>query len=207
MAATEQNGPDGTPRHPHDGAYRSAVHVQLLGPLEVIRDGDRIPLGGPKQRLVLAHLLIRANEVVSADLLIDEIWGDEPPDAARQSLQSYVSHLRKALGPDRLEGRAPGYIVHASGDEIDAAAFEALVGQARRRSSADPVSAARGFRQALALWHGEPLADLAAELSMQPEIERLTEIRLSAHEDLIDVELALGRHVELVPELDRLAGR
>ena len=152
-------------------------------------------------------MLIRANQVVSADLLIDEVWGDEPPDAARPSLHSYVSHLRKALGPDRLEGRAPGYILHAADDEVDAAAFESLVGQARRRASTDPVAAARGLHQALALWHGEPLADLANELSLRPEIERLSDIRLAAQEDLFDAELSLGRHADLSAELERLVGR
>ena len=164
--ATGPTTPDGTPRPPQSEAYRLPLHFQLLGPLEVTRDGGRLPLGGPKQRLVLAHLLIRANELVSTDLLIDEIWGDEPPDAARQSLHSYVSHLRKALGSDRLEGRPPGYVLNASDDEIDAKSFQALVAQARRRMSTDPVSAARTIRQALALWRGDALADLSIELSL-----------------------------------------
>ena len=184
-----------------------AMNFAVLGPLEVTRDGTRIPLGGPKQRLVLAHLLVRANEVVSADRLIDEVWGDEPPDAARPSLHSYVSHLRKAVGPERLESNPPGYILRVADDEIDAKVFELLVAQARRRLSADPVAATRTIRQAQTLWRGEPLADLSTELSLQPEIERLSEIRLAAQEDLIDAELILGRHAELVPELDRLVGR
>jgi WD40 repeat protein/DNA-binding SARP family transcriptional activator len=190
-----------------DGAYRSLVQFQLLGPLEVSIGGQRLALGGPKQRLVLAHLLIRPNQIVSAELLIDEIWGEEPPDAARGSLQSYVSHLRKALGAERLEGRAPGYVLHVAPADIDAARFESLVAQARRRLRTDPSAAARALREALALWQGEPLADLPAERSLQAEVERLFEMRLAALEDRLEAELSLGLHNELVPEFERLVGR
>jgi WD40 repeat protein/DNA-binding SARP family transcriptional activator/serine/threonine protein kinase len=190
-----------------DGAYRSPVQFQLLGPLEVTIGGERVSLGGPKQRLVLAHLLIRPNQIVSTELLIDEIWGEEPPDAARGSLQSYVSHLRKALGAERLEGRAPGYVLRVPAADIDAARFESLVTQARRRLRTDPSAAARALREALALWQGEPLADLPAERSLQAEIERLSEMRLAALEDRLEAELSLGLHNELVPEFERLVGR
>jgi WD40 repeat protein/DNA-binding SARP family transcriptional activator len=180
------------------------MRFQLLGPLAVERRGDRLALGGPKQRLVMALLLIRANQVVSADRLIDEIWGEDPPDAARPSLQSYVSHLRKALGPDRLEGRSPGYVLHASDDEVDARRFEALGTNARRMLKGDPAAAARTLRDALALWRGDPLADLANELSLQPEIERLSGLRLAAIEDRIEAELDLGHHADLAAELETL---
>ena len=103
------------------------MRYRLLGPLEVTRQGDHVRLGGPKQRLVLAHLLIRANHVVAADTLIDEIWGEEPPEAARASLQSYVSNLRRALGPECLIGQPPGYVLHAQEGEIDSLRFQALV--------------------------------------------------------------------------------
>jgi WD40 repeat protein/DNA-binding SARP family transcriptional activator len=183
------------------------MRYQILGPLEVMRDRERVPLGGPKQRLVLAHLLIRARELVSADLLIDEIWGDEPPDAARASLQSYVSHLRAALGADLLVGRAPGYVLHASAEDVDATRFEALVAQARRVLTTDPASAARTLRDALGIWQGEPLADLSNERSLQPEIERLSAMRLGALEDRIEADLALGRHGDIVSEMERLVAR
>src|SRR6185503_18247262 len=147
----------GTPtREATHGAYRSSVYVRVLGPLEVTQDNERLALGGPKQRLVLAHLVIRANQVVSSDRLIDEIWGDEPPDAARSSLQSYVSHLRSALGAQRLEGRSPGYILHLTDQEVDAARFEARTRQARGQLSGDPAAAARILREALGLWQGDP---------------------------------------------------
>jgi WD40 repeat protein/DNA-binding SARP family transcriptional activator len=199
---------DGTPLPFDEGeAYRSVMRFQVLGPLEVSRDGEIVALGGPKQRLVLAHLVIRANEVVSADLLIDEIWGEQPPEAARGSLHAYVSNLKKALGPELLHSRPPGYVLRAPVDDIDANRFASLVGQARRRLAGDPAGAARALREALGLWHGEPLADLADELSLQPEIERLSELRLGAIEDRLDAELTLGRHNEIVPELERLAAR
>ena len=183
------------------------MRFQMLGPLEVRAEGRLINLGGPKQRLVLAHLLLRANQVVSADVLIDEIWGDEPPDAARGSLQSYVSHLRKALGADRLEGRPPGYILHTDPSEIDAVGFEALVTAARRVAQADATAAGRTLREALELWRGDALDDLATEASLRGEIERLHEMRLAALEDRIDADLTIGHQVELVPELDRLVAR
>ena len=183
------------------------MRYQILGPLEVTRDGERVPLGGPKQRLVLAHLLIRAPELVSADLLIDEIWGDDPPEAARASLQSYVSHLRTALGADVLVGRPPGYVLRASAEEVDATRFEALVAQARRVQATDPASAERVLSDALRLWQGEPLADLSNEPSLQAEIQRLSAMRLGTLEDRIEADLALGRHGALVPELERLVGR
>jgi WD40 repeat protein/DNA-binding SARP family transcriptional activator len=180
------------------------VRFRLLGPLEVTRDGLPIALGGPKQRLVLAHLLTRANQTVSADLLIDEVWRDQPPPAARSALQAYVSRLRRALGPDRLEGRAPGYVLHAAPEEIDAARFEELATRARRAMPTDLKAAGHLLRDALALWRGDPLVDLAGEQSLQPEISRLLELRLSAIEDHVEVDLALGRHRQQIAELERL---
>src|SRR5204862_3677227 len=94
-----------TLRNPGGGEYVPPMQFQMLGSIEVREDDRRIALGGPKQRLVLAHLLLRANQVVPADTLIEEIWGDEPHDAVRSALQAYVSRLRKALGPERLDGR------------------------------------------------------------------------------------------------------
>jgi len=180
------------------------MRFSILGPLEVERDDQAIRLGGPKQRLVLAHLLIRPNEVVSADTLIDEVWGDEPPDAARPSLHAYVSHLRQAVGPERLAGRPPGYVLRVAPDELDAARFERLLAQGRRRLAFDPAGAAAVLREALRLWRGAPLSDLAAELSLRPEVERLSDLRLGALEDCLEAELSLGRHAELVPEIERL---
>jgi WD40 repeat protein/DNA-binding SARP family transcriptional activator/energy-coupling factor transporter ATP-binding protein EcfA2 len=181
------------------------MRFQVLGPLEVWEGGGRLPLGGPKQRLVLAHLLLRANQVVPADRLVDQVWGEEPPDAARSALQAYVSRLRRSLGPGRLQGRPPGYVLRAEPDEVDVLQFEDLVGQARRRAAAEPRARVRLLDDALALWSGPPLADLAAEPSLRPEIARLEELRLAASEERIDALLVLGRHGEVVADLERLA--
>lgn len=114
------------------------MRFQVLGPLEAWEGGRRLALGGPKQRLVLAHLLLRANQVVPADRLIDQVWGEDPPDAARSALQAYVSRLRRSLGPGRLQGRPPGYVLGAAPDEVDVLRFEGLVREARRRAAAEP---------------------------------------------------------------------
>jgi WD40 repeat protein/DNA-binding SARP family transcriptional activator len=183
------------------------VEFGLLGPLEVIDGSEVCSLGGPKQRTVLVHLLLRANRAVTQEQLIDEVWGDDPPPTARGSLQSYVSRLRSALGSDRVEGHAGRYVLHAAPEELDAARFEALVGEARRRAPSDPAAAAGTYRTALGLWRGPALEDLADEPSLRPEIVRLEELRLAASEERIAVELALGRHQELVAEVEALACR
>jgi WD40 repeat protein/serine/threonine protein kinase len=179
------------------------MEFRVLGSLEVTREGRPVALGGPKQRLVLAHLLIRANRLVPADTLIEEIWGDEPPDAARSALQAYVSRLRKTLGDGRIEGRPPGYVLHAGSDEVDAARFEFLVQRAADHGDGDPRRTADLLEEALGLWRGRPLADLADEPSLAPEVARLEELLLAAREDQIDAALGLGRPVD-VAELERL---
>jgi WD40 repeat protein/serine/threonine protein kinase len=182
----------------------SPVEFRILGPLEVA-DGDvPRPLGGPRQRTVLAHLIIRANQAVDSDRLIEEVWGDEPPPAVRSTLRGYVSHLRKALGPGRIEHSPGGYVLRAERSAIDAVRFEGLVGEGRSILSADPAAAARAFEQALGFWRGPAFGDLADQRSLQPEIVRLEELRLAALEDRIGAELELGRHRELVPELETL---
>ena len=180
------------------------MQLRILGPLEVADgDGPR-PLGGPKQRTVLAHLVIRANQAIDSDRLIGEVWGDEPPPAARSTLRGYLSHLRKALGPDRLEHRSGGYVLRAEPSAIDAVCFEALVHEGRVIRTADPATAVQIFERALGLWRGPALADLTDQASLQPEIARLEELRVAALEDRIDAELELARHRELVPELEIL---
>jgi WD40 repeat protein/DNA-binding SARP family transcriptional activator len=182
------------------------MEFRILGPLEVAdRDGPR-PLGGPKQRTVLAHLVLRANQIVDSDRLIGEVWGDEPPPAVRSTLRGYVSHLRKALGPGLVEHSSGGYVLRAERSAIDAVRFEALVAEGRGVMSADAAAAARTFERALGLWRGPALGDLADQPSLQPEIARLEELRLAALEDRIAAELELARHRELVPELETLVG-
>ena len=177
------------------------MEFRLLGPLEVVDRERTLALGAVKPRSLLAVLLLHANEVVSAERLIAALWGDAPPASAAKSVQIYVSRLRKALGVGRLTTRSPGYVMHVDPSEVDSARFELLVGQARR---ADPVTAAEKLRQALALWRGPPLGDLAYEPFAQTEIARLEELRIVALEERIDADLACGRHAALVGELETL---
>jgi DNA-binding SARP family transcriptional activator len=181
----------------------------ILGPLEAF-DGDRIlALGGPKQRALLAMLLLHANEVVSSDRLIDALWGEVGSEDGAKALSVAVSRLRKLLEPERSRGEAartlltrpPGYVLRLGEDELDLHRFERLVADSR---TADPATVAALLSDALALWRGPPLADLAYESFAQAEIARLEESRLAALEHRIDADLALGRHDQVVAELEGL---
>lgn len=174
----------------------------LLGPLEVRTAQERIPLGGPRQRAVLAELLLHAGSVVSMDTLLDDLWAGEPPPTAEAVVQNAVSRLRHALGREAIEHRAPGYVLCADPGAIDARRFERLVHDAR---PLPPAERAAALRDALALWRGSPFADLAYESFLQTEIARLDELRLNALEDRIEAEIELGGHGEVIPEAARLA--
>ena len=179
-----------------------SVEFRILGPLEVVRDGQVVKLGGALQRTLLALLLTSANGVVSVDRLIDALWGERPPREVQNALQYHVSQLRKVLGgPDVIETREPGYVVRVSPDELDLLRFEQLVETAE---GAPPERAARLLRDALGLWRGPPLADLKNEAFAQSEIRRLEEVRLTALERRVDADLALGSHARLIPELEAL---
>jgi DNA-binding SARP family transcriptional activator/ABC-type branched-subunit amino acid transport system substrate-binding protein/streptogramin lyase len=178
--------------------------------------GRVLPLGGAKQRAVLAILLLHANEVVSSDRLIDELWGGLPPETAPTSLHGYVSQLRKRLEPTRAAGeesrflvtRPPGYLLRVDPEQLDLHRFEQLAARARRDLvEGKPDSASATLREALDLWRGPPLADLAVEPFAQAEVARLDELRLAALEERFDADLALGRHHELVPEIEGLIRR
>jgi DNA-binding SARP family transcriptional activator len=184
------------------------MEFRILGPLEVVDGGDRLALGTAKQRALLAALVLRPNEIVSTDRLIDDLWGERPPDTAAKVLQVYVSQLRKVLvEDDRLLTRAPGYLLRVSPGELDAHQFELLVDEGRRALAAgEPRQAASKLRSALALWRGPALADLAFEPFAQSEIARLEERRLAAVTERIEADLALGRHEELIAELEALVG-
>src|SRR5215471_17902549 len=172
----------------------------VLGPLEVVRCGRAAPLGGPRQRAVLALLLLEANRVVSLDRLGQDVWGGDPPEGWVSTLQTYVFHLRQALEPNRVRGAAGGvlmtsgggYLLRVDRDRLDAARFQ------------DGFTAAR---TALCLWRGPVLADLADYAFTRPEAARLEELRLAAVEARIDADLALGRHDQLTGELERLADK
>jgi DNA-binding SARP family transcriptional activator len=177
------------------------MEFRVLGPLEVIDNGRPLPLGGAKQRSLLAILLLHANRVVPRDRLIDELWPDRPPLTAGKSVQIYVSRLRKQLGETVLRTRPPGYLLLVDRSEFDLARFEQLV---RDAAGVDPGRAAQRLREALALWRGPPLADLAYEPFASTAVGRLEELRLVALEGRIDADLACGRHLELVGELEVL---
>ena len=176
----------------------------ILGPLEAIDGGRQLPLGGTKQRSLLALLLLHANQVVSRDRLIDELWSGAASRDGTKSLSVAVARLRKALAPEDglLVTRPPGYELRLGPGQLDLHRFEQLVAEAS--ASAEPATAAGKLRDALALWRGPPLSDLAYQSFCQAEIARLDELRLLALEDRLRADLELGRHAELVGELESL---
>jgi DNA-binding SARP family transcriptional activator/RecA/RadA recombinase len=192
------------------------VQFRLLGPLEA-QDGERrVELGRPKQRVLLAVLLVHANHVVSLDRLIEELWGAGPPPQAAASLQTYVSNLRRTLEPDRparapsrvLVSQPPGYRLVVGAGDLDAARFAALATEGHRLLQAQrPAAAARALREGLALWRGPALAEVADEGFAQAERNRLEELRVAALEDRLAADLDLGGHAAAVAELEELAGR
>jgi DNA-binding SARP family transcriptional activator len=194
--------------NPSGEGYRRPVEFRVLGSIEVFEDGNgSIPLGGPKQRAVLAHLLLRANHLVPTEVLIDEVWGEDPPETARNALQSYASHLRKSLGSTRLEGSRAGYRLRTEPSELDADRFRSLLRDARRLLPIDARAAVGAFDHALALWRGPAFADLAAEPSLQAEAARLDDLRLGALEDRIEAQLTTGQHGDVIGELETLTAR
>ena len=176
------------------------MNYRLLGPLEVrVTDGP-LPLGGVKQRALLALLLLNANRVVPRARLIDELWGEEPPGSAVTTVQVYVSRLRKLLPDGSLATRGSGYTLELEPDDLDLSRFERLTAEAR---TADAERASRLLREALELWRGPALAEFAEPFA-RVEAGRLEELRLAAVEDRIDADLALGRHADLIGELEVL---
>ncbi len=177
----------------------------LLGPLTVRRDGEPTAIGGQKPRALLAALLLEPNRVVSRDQLIDALWGETPPDTARNTIQVYVSQLRKLLPEGMLETAPPGYRLTVDPETVDLFRFVRLCEEGRTRlAKGDAAGAAETLRAALDLWKGAPLADFAWEPFAHAEIARLEELRLAALEDRIDADLALARHGQLIPELELL---
>jgi DNA-binding SARP family transcriptional activator len=181
----------------------ATLHLRILGPLEAERDRQPIPLVGTRRRTLLAVLVVRHDEAVPADELIDAVWGEAPPATAAKALQVHVSQLRKALGDDAIETRDHSYRLGRS-VSVDADHFETLVAAA---ASQAPATAAATLREALALWRGPPLADIGDESFGRSEIARLEELRAAALEARIDADLSLGRHAALVGELQALTER
>jgi DNA-binding SARP family transcriptional activator/DNA-binding beta-propeller fold protein YncE len=186
-----------------------ALEFRVLGPLEVRSRGAALPLGGPKQRALLALLLLHANEVVSRDRLVDGVWGESPPSTIGAVLNVYLSKLRKLLaanGPDTaLVTQTHGYLLRIEPEQLDLHRFEQLAREGRDAlAGGNAEQAAARLGEALALWRGPPLADLAYAPFAVSKIGWLDELRLSAVEDRIEADLLLGRQFELVPELTAL---
>ena len=184
---------------------------RLLGPVEV-SDGDRpVRLGEGKQRAVLVLLLLHRNEAVSSDRLIDALWGEAPPATAAKVLQNHVGQLRRALDDregQRLQTRGRGYVLQVQDGELDVDRFDRLAEEGAQALARErPADAAARLREALALWRGSPLADVAYEAFAQPEIARLEERHVAALEQRIDADLALGRHADVVAELEGLVAQ
>jgi DNA-binding SARP family transcriptional activator len=183
------------------------MDFRILGPLEVLDEGREVALGGSKQRALLAVLVLHANETLSTDRLIEELWGEHPPATAAKTVQVHVSRLRKALprGGDLIATRERGYRLELDPDRLDARRFERLLAQARDHLAAErPRPAAAALDEGLALWRGEPLADLAYEPFAQREVARLADLRVAALELQIDARLALGGHTEVIGQLEAL---
>jgi predicted ATPase/DNA-binding SARP family transcriptional activator len=186
------------------------VEIRVLGPFEAVAGGRPITLHRRRARALLALLALHANHVVPRHTLIDELWPEHPPETVGHSIDVHVSEVRRALRaagrPDALLRRPPGYVLVLAADQLDVRRFEDLAGQGRRALAADdPASAASAFAEALALWRGPPLADLADGGFATTETGRLEELRLGVLEDRFEADLALGRHAELVVELEALA--
>ena len=176
---------------------------RILGPLEVEGESGPVALGGQKQRALLAALLLEAGRVVATDRLVDLLWGGEAPKTATTSLQNAISRLRRQLGTDVLETRAPGYVLRVAPEQIDATRFELALRDARRAGAEERRAL---LQRALELWRGPALADFAFEQFAQAEIRRLEELRLVAHEERIEADLELGRHGDVVGELEAMVG-
>jgi len=188
-----------------------SIFYRVLGPLEIEAHGELVSLGGAKQRALLAVLLMRANEVVSRDVLIEELWGERGSAASVHSLEVLVSRLRKILhahDDQVLLTRPTGYVLRVGADELDVSCFERMLQDGREAlSSGARGKAARTLREALALWRGKPFEDVGYESFARVEIERLEERRLAALEERIEADLALGKAAELVAELEALVAQ
>ena len=182
---------------------RPVLEFQILGPLAVSADGTPIPLGGPRQRALLAALLLRAGRVVPTEQLVDELYGAEPPRTATTSLQNGIGQLRRLLGAETVLTRAPGYVLDVQREQIDANRFERLLEDARR---AAPKERRELLRRALDLSRGPPLTEFAFEDWAQAEIRRLGELQLVALEKRIETDIELGHPADVVPELESLTG-
>ena len=182
------------------------VEFRILGPLEAVTRGEAVSLGGPMQRALLGALLLHANEPVSADRLVDAVWGERPPPTAGHAVSVYVSKLRKALGSEAIAHTPTGYVLRVAPGRLDLERFESLCREGRDRLAlGDAVRACELLDEALALWRGPALADVGLESLGQSSIVRLEELRLAAIATRAEAMLALGRAAEAIPELEAVA--
>ena len=193
------------------------MDFHVLGQVDVVGDDGRLRIASGRQLSLLALLLVHANRVLSADRILDELWGDEPPESGAKAVAFHVSRLRDSLAPGRShegEGEAGvsilatdpgGYVLRVTPDQVDAVRFERLAAEARALVRDDPAGARVRLEAALGLWRGEPYAQVADEAFARPEISRLEEMRLRALEDLAEADLALGRHADVAERLSPLA--
>lgn len=183
------------------------MQIRVLGPIEAEHDGRQLGLGGPRQRLVLAVLSVHANETVSTDRIVEDVWLDAPPATAHRTIQAYVATLRRVLEPCRpgtLTARRSGYVIDLDRETLDSLQFEGLVQEGRALASSDPQAAIGFLREAEGLWRGEVYGDLVGQPALAPEVTRLNELRMAAIEARIDAQLALGQHAFAIPELEAL---
>ncbi|MFF4602674.1 BTAD domain-containing putative transcriptional regulator [Streptomyces sp. NPDC001339] len=200
-----------TTQTPEVGPHEPPLLLSVLGPMSARHDGRDLPLGPPRRRALLALLLIRLGRVVPTELLIEELWGEEPPRQALATLHSHLSHLRRALQsssrPDRptvLRHRAPGYVLELVSEQVDGCRFERLVAEGRRLlERGDPRTARDRFTAALSLWRGSPYAEFNGHPPLSDESSRLEDVRLTAVESCAEAQLALGAAQEVAAGLDR----
>ena len=182
-----------------------SAEFRILGPLEVLVDGEPVAIGGPRQRALLAILLSQANEVVPSQRLVDGVWDESPPETASNLVQGYVSQLRKALGREAIATRGNGYTLSVAPEGLDLSRFEHLAQEAAAaRESGDPARCSERLAEALSLWRGPALSDLAELPAVRPIAARLDELRLAALERRIEADLDCGSATEAAAELEVL---
>jgi DNA-binding SARP family transcriptional activator len=178
------------------------MEFRILGPLEARDEGRLLALGAAKQRALLGVLLLHANEVVGSEHLVDDLWGEHPPRTATKLVQGYVSNLRKVVGGDVLVTRSPGYLFRVGPGELDLIDFFRLTDEAR---DAGPGRASDLLRAALELWRGAPLADLRFQGASAAEVARLEDLRFTAQLERVENDISLGRHTDVIPDVEGLA--
>jgi len=198
---------DATTEDVHTGT--APIEFRVLGPVEVARNGSMVSIGGPRQRALLALLLVNRERTIAADELVEELWAGEPPDGALTTIRSYVSRLRAALGEEApITGTSAGYAISFDPARLDAAVFERLVGAGDDATRTGNVASARDhYGQALAHWRGRPFADLSDDGLLRIEADRLEERRLHALEERLSAEIELGEAARVVDELEGMVRR